>query len=181
MHIDTLINEGVVDFTGYIQTNACNCPSCGAPANYRFFDSCNAGCINQQKATECPSCGYHSCDDEGCMFCETKYREEFANISANILGIKCPVSAYLFLANVETKLMVILAQSKLLNQFFNLTDSNYQDVVYKLTEESHSLCDDLYEFDRTNFANLKFSQEIKQSIYSLFSKIDENLGWADSY
>ncbi len=177
MNIKSLISEGVIDLDGYMQVEACKCPSCGAPVNYRFFDSCNGGCVNQQKATECPSCGYHSCDDECCTVCEERYRKENSDAIATYYGISSPSLAALFLAKIETDLMVLLAKLEI-----ELPDEfACDDIPQSIIEDVHNCADLIINFDKTDFVKHPLSREIRSSVYHLLGELNELIFWSDSF
>lgn len=168
MNYETLAFNGVIDLCGYSITNGCKCPSCGSPANYRFFESCNLGCLNPQKATECPSCGYHSCDDECCDICEERSHIEAGQAIASSYGITSPVLAYLFLAKIETDLMVILAKVNI----------DFSDVVTcdttlnKVKDDIDCISSDIINFDKTQFAGLPLARDIKRSIFIVLGELN---------
>ncbi|EIZ1085955.1 hypothetical protein MPI44_004503 [Klebsiella oxytoca] len=177
MNYETLVSEGVIDLRGYSIANGGKCPSCGSLANYRFYESCNLGCLNPQKAIECPSCGYHSCDDECCNVCEERFRIEAGQEIASHYGITSPVIAYLFLARIETDLMVILAKVKIDFSDEIACDSTPNNV----TDDIHRNCSYVINFDQTQFATLPLSREIKRSIFILLGELDELVHWSDSF
>ncbi|MBQ0600814.1 hypothetical protein J7S78_13535 [Klebsiella oxytoca] len=177
MNYETLVSEGVIDLNGYSVANGCKCPSCGSSANYRFFESCNLGCLNPQKATECPTCGYHSCDDECCNICEERSHIETGQAIASRYGITSSVLAYLFLARIETDLMVILAKVKIDFSDYVACDA----IPNNVTDDIHRNCSDVINFDQTQFAGLPLARDIKRSIFILLGELNELVHWSDSF
>lgn len=59
-----------VDRSG-LKTNE-ECPDCGMQATRRDFEACHSGSVNQHYSLDCSHCGYHECDQDVCMVCESK-------------------------------------------------------------------------------------------------------------
>lgn len=171
MHINTLIAEGVIDRTGYIQTSACKCSSCGSPVNIRHYDSCYGGCVNSQKSFDCPSCGHHSCDDEGCNTCNAAYELRCKQETALYLGITSSVEALFYLSKIETQLMVIYHKAEI-----SFGAESFCDVAATLIDELEEVSDHLCSYSETQYAAHPVSREIMRSISSLLGKTTEILG-----
>ncbi|PHM72201.1 hypothetical protein [Xenorhabdus sp. KJ12.1] len=169
MNYEMLISEGVINSRGYIISDACKCPSCGSAASYRFYDSYYSGCLNEQKSVDCPTCHYHSCDDDGCNICENIFNEKAGLEIARFYGITSRIDANIFLAKILTDLMVILAKVKL------------GDLSVAMLDEIHSCADKVINFDHTEYANLPLSKETKNSISSMLHELNERIHWSDSY
>lgn len=177
MHIESLVSEGVIDLDGYIQTNACKCPSCGKSANYRFYDSCNGGCINQQRETNCPSCGYHSCDDECCRTCEEIANTELSLSIGKSLGVTNSYLAIHFLARIETDLMVILAKVKIDSSGTAVSDDMSHGFINDILDAASLIC----SFDYTEYSDHALSREVLCSIHDLFNELNNIIQWSDSF
>lgn len=163
MHIQQLISEGGHSSERYVEPKRILCPSCNSQAEVSHFESCNGGCINQQRSIDCTSCGYHSCDDECCNRCyelSLKANRENALLS---LGINNKTDALFFLASIESRLICLLfkvgfyeKQNILTEEFFDMAEE-VDEIEYLLdtfSSSSHTSHQLAREINRSNFCML---------------------------
>lgn len=160
MNYLTLVSEGVIDLNARIIHSACNCPACDAPANKRYFDSYYSGCLNQQTAVECPSCNYHSCDDESCLICIERDNVLKQKKICQQLEITNSVSAYFFLSNLETEIMVI----KSLHDLYKTSEPDISAFKLEFGNRIEEISELLYQFMETDYMVLPLVIDIMEEI-----------------
>jgi len=177
MYYGNLVSEGVFDLDGFTMHNAGECPSCHGSVNYRLYDSCSSGCLNNCRSIDCPSCGYHSCDDDDCSICHARSVKEESEKLAISYGITNATLAYLFLADIETELMVLLAKAKVefpQSAVINVVSDSYVEPIFNTAERLHY-------FRMTEYSELPLSKEMISVSIELVSDIFSHLGMPDIF
>nr|ELR5094284.1 hypothetical protein [Providencia rettgeri] len=177
MYYGTLVSEGVIDLDGFTMHNAGECPSCNVLVDHRLYESCSYGCLNQCRSIDCPACGYHSCDDDCCSACHARSVKEESEELAISYGITSNSHALLFLADIETELMILFAKARI--DFPDASAANAAPRSYM--EPITDVAIRLHDFHKMPYSALPSSKEIVSVSSSLLNDIYIHLGWPDGF
>ncbi len=172
MYYGNLVSEGVIDPNGFTLHNAGKCPSCNALADHRSYESCSLGFLNQCSSVDCPSCGHHSCNDDSCSICHARSVREESEALAISYGITSNSHALLFLADIETELMVLKAKA-----LIDFPEAPAADLVSRsYIEPIMDTAGRLHDFRELHYSALPLAKEIISASSALLNDIFNHLG-----
>ncbi|HGO5393120.1 Uncharacterised protein [Escherichia coli] len=105
------------------------CKNCGKDCRHRIYEDCVGGAINQRFSYTCNHCGYHSCNAEVCLVCDSIEHEEHAKRYRS--NIFFEIHELIELMKIEGDILAIRAK-------INIGAHDFEDLS-RLEECLHSL------------------------------------------